>query len=435
MGCAAFFCPQADPEYNVTNPSSPRKQILAWGVYDLANTLFSAVFLTFAFPLYVTQHLGGTELHVGLVILSSTVLSGIAVPFVGALSDKLGRRMPFIIGFTCATCIAAATVTVTPLYGVLALAVLALFSYATSLAVYDALLPKLAETDEQGAVSGFGVALGYIGTPFALLATLIVLHHFGPESATALRAAFLIAAGGFFTVALYPFFVIRESTTPTGRTFTEEVRAALTSIRGSLRHLARIKGFLPFLGAAFLIMNATMTVIVFLGTFQKEVLALNTQTILLVQTGLALPAALGAWGFGKLADRLGAKRVIQLTATVWIFAFALMIVTQVWATYENEANLGPGAPVFNLFLIVAGVGGVGLGGFTAAVRPMLIQFADPEKMGEYFGFLALVNKASVALGPPVFGAVASGIGYAPAIGILVGFLVVALVLLRFVPDV
>lgn len=409
-------------------------EIWAWATYDLANTIFSAVFLTFAFPLYVTQHLGGSTLHVGLVMLASTVLSGVAVPFVGALSDKLGRRMPFIIVFTCITCGASLLIVVSPLYAVLALAVLALFSYATSLAVYDALLPKIARREEQGRISGFGVALGYLGTPVALAATWLVLRWQGAETAAGMRLAFLVAGGGFFLIALYPFFAIREAKTPTGRTLRQEIAASLQSLRESLKQIVSIPGFLPFLAAAFLIMNATMTVIVFLGTFQKDVLGLSIMIILAVQAGLAIPAALGAWGFGHLTDRLGAKRVIQITALLWIVAFVLMIATQVWAERQPGADLGPGSGVFLLFLAVAVVGGIGLGGFTAAVRPMLIRFADPDKMGEYFGFLALVNKASVALGPPVFGAVAAGTGYAPAIGILVGFLVAALVLLRFVPE-
>jgi UMF1 family MFS transporter len=367
-------------------------------------------------------------------MLCSTVMSGIAVPFVGALSDKLGRRIPFIILFTSITCGAALLIPFSPLYAVLALAILSLFSYATSLAVYDALLPKIAGKDDQGSVSGFGVALGYMGTPVVLGVTLLVLRQMGYESATGMQTAFFIAAGGFFIVALYPFFIIHEAKTPKGRTFAQEVQASLQSLRESLHQIVRTKGFLQFLGAAFLIMNATMTVIVFLGTFQKEVLGLGTEVILMVQAGLAVPAVIGAWVFGKLSDRIGARRVIQITAGLWIVAFVLMITTQVWANQYQGADLGPGSGVFSLFLCVAAVGGVGLGGFTAAVRPMLIKFADPDKMGEYFGFLAMVNKASVALGPPVFGAVASGIGYAPAIGILVGFLILALVLLRFVPD-
>lgn len=55
-------------------------------------------------------------------------------------------------------------------------------------------------------------------------------------------------------------------------------------------------------------------------------------------------------------------------------------------------------------------------------------------MGEYFGFLALFNKASGALGPAVFGWSATHYGYSVSIYILIGFFVAGLICLAFAPD-
>lgn len=77
-----------------------KKDIFAWSIYDFANTAFSALFVTFFFPFYVKEFLGGNEFHVGLVFGASMLLAGILVPIIGAISDQMNRRMPFIIIFT-----------------------------------------------------------------------------------------------------------------------------------------------------------------------------------------------------------------------------------------------------------------------------------------------------------------------------------------------
>ena len=57
-----------------------KKVVFAWGMYDLANTIFSALFVTFFFPFYVKEFLGGTEFQIGLVFGLSMLAVGINVP-------------------------------------------------------------------------------------------------------------------------------------------------------------------------------------------------------------------------------------------------------------------------------------------------------------------------------------------------------------------
>ena len=75
-------------------------QIFAWSLYDLANTAFSALFITFFFPMLIKVYLGGNEFQIGLTMGISMLLAGIFVPIIGAISDATNKRMPFIITFT-----------------------------------------------------------------------------------------------------------------------------------------------------------------------------------------------------------------------------------------------------------------------------------------------------------------------------------------------
>ena len=87
-----------NPKLN--NTSMRKKEVFAWSVYDLANTAFSALFVTFFFPLYIKQYLGGNEFQIGLVFGLSMLFVAVTVPFIGALTDIRKRRMSYITGFT-----------------------------------------------------------------------------------------------------------------------------------------------------------------------------------------------------------------------------------------------------------------------------------------------------------------------------------------------
>ena len=72
------------------------KQVLAWALFDLANTFFAVAMLSFYFPLWVVEDRGGTELHFSMALGVSMVCVALIMPFCGALSDALGERMCFL---------------------------------------------------------------------------------------------------------------------------------------------------------------------------------------------------------------------------------------------------------------------------------------------------------------------------------------------------
>ena len=144
------------------------KKAIAWGMYDLANTIYSALFVTFFFPFYVKNYLGGTEFMVGLVFSSSMLLVGLFVPALGAVSDIVRRRMPFIVMFTVVNCAAVALVPSSGLAGALIFALIANFAYHAALNVYNAMLPDVCEGEGIGRISGIGVGMGYMGTFISL---------------------------------------------------------------------------------------------------------------------------------------------------------------------------------------------------------------------------------------------------------------------------
>lgn len=398
--------------------SGSRNQIFAWSVYDLANTVFSALFITLFFPGFLKNHLGGSERDWGLILGVSTILSILLVPVVGALSDRVGRRMPFLIGFTLFCCAATAGVAFADFRTAFVLAIAANFFYSTAIAVYDALLPKLASEGERGRVSGLGTAVGYLGTPVSIgvVFLLMKLGVIDLDTERGIRATFLVTALLFLLFALYPFAVIREPKVPSGRSFGEELAGALGSIGRTLRILHRIKGFPPFLLGVFLFGNAIYAVIGFLYLYSQERFGLSERQFLGIYMLMALVAAGGSFLSGWLTDRSGARTVLLLEGGLWIAVLVLLMVVTTLPT----------------FVFAGCLGGVALGAHWTATRPMLVQFADPDSMGEYFGFLALVNKASGSVGPLVFGFMTHRYGYTAGLTSLIAFFCVGMVCLLLV---
>src|SRR3989338_8752249 len=131
-----------------------RLQLWSWCTYDLANTAFSALFVSFFFPLYIKEYLGGNEFHIGLVFGVSMLLVAVCVPIIGAMSDRMNKRMPFIVFFTFFCCLFTWLIMYMSLFWALIFGLLANLFYHASLGVYNALLPEVASPKERGKISG-----------------------------------------------------------------------------------------------------------------------------------------------------------------------------------------------------------------------------------------------------------------------------------------
>ena len=141
-------------------------EALAWALYDFANTIFSFAIVSFAMSLWAIRFLGEADGTFWFTAaLSISVLINAAVsPILGAMSDRVGRRKPFLAVFTVACIVGTAVIGLVDIrLGLVAFAV-ANFAYQAALIYYDAMLPDVAKPIARGRLSGIGVALGYCGT-------------------------------------------------------------------------------------------------------------------------------------------------------------------------------------------------------------------------------------------------------------------------------
>lgn len=391
-------------------------ELWAWAVYDLANTIFSAIFLSLSFPVFIESFAGGDEQLVGVVNSIACLASAIIVPFLGSISDRTGRRLPILIVFTLMCCI------LTPLGsyrlqlpGAALLGGLAIFAYYTGLALYDAILPDLAESDGQGKASGLGIGVGYGGTIIALLAAAPIQKHFGSGTLLSLQVMNWMVGVLFMLFAL-PLFILHKEKGALVRVpwidiASESVGRVMQGARSANKHLWF------FLASSFFTVNAVMAVIMFFGLYAIKVLEIPTETFVKIYAVLAVSAMVWSIVGGYAVDRVGARPVLFFASYFWIAIIIFMMGIQ---------SVGG-------FVIAGIAGGAALGLVWTASRPLLIGLGDPERMGETFGFLGIANRASAVVGPLVFGIMASHYGYDSALASLIAFFVVGIIFLFFVP--
>jgi UMF1 family MFS transporter len=394
-----------------------KKEVFAWSIYDMANTAFSALFVTFFYPLYIKHFLGGTEFQIGLVFGLSMLAVALFVPFIGALSDRLGKRIPFIMFFTVICCLFTFAVIYVNLTFALFFGFIANFFYHAALTTYNALLPRIAKKREFGWVSGIGVATGYAGTLLSLIMAIIILNHFGWESTKGIKAMFPATALFFFGFSLIIYFLIKEKNNNKSL-LVNDIQRSFKEVFNTLKHIKKYKGLLYFIGAMFMYVNAINAVIVFLYLYGRSEIGLSVKSFMLFYIIFSLAATLGSFIFGKITDKFGAKRTLGLAGVMWL-------ITAVILFYVSSLTS---------FFIAGIIGGIALGTVWTAMRPLTIQLSPKKSIGQFFGFMELTGKFSGVLGPIIFGFLASTFNYQAAIASLFVFFILGLVLLWFVPG-
>jgi UMF1 family MFS transporter len=392
------------------------RAVVAWALYDFANSAFAAVILATIYAAYYAQRVVGNErgeggLWWGWVVSVSMAVVAVSSPFLGGLADRAGVRRPLFVGFTMLSVTATALMaTVEPgmvLWGFL-LGVVGNVGFEGALVYYNAYLPELAPRAYQGRVSAWGFAVGYAGSIVALLVALPFVK------AEALDGAFLTTAGLFLVFSLPALLLLprapaaRMSALRAAREGGAEVVATVKKILG-LRDLRR------FLGAYFVYEDGVNTVVAFSAIFAAQTLGFPMDRLIVLYIVVQVSALLGALVWSWPTDRLGPKRVVLVTLCQWT---AVVV-----AAYFVETQ--------GQFYALAVVAGTGLGAVQAASRTFLTTLIPKGMEAELFGFYTLCGKSAAIMGPLVFGGISHAAGGNQRIGILAvgGFFLVGLVLL------
>lgn len=395
-------------------PSWINKKTLAWSLYDFADTAFSALFITLFFPILIKVHLGGNEFQIGLALGISVILTALLVPFVGAISDAIGRRMPILIWAALATAAITVAVGYSGLVWALILGFLAQITHLISKDVYDAKMIDLVPQSLYGAVSGLGVGVGYLGAVAGLAVGYILLSYFGWESVAGIQAVFWEAAAFYIIFSLPLFFLVPDKVTRAKMRLGEAIKRAVAEVKNTVLDLPLFPVFARFLAASFFYNNGMNAAIIFLALYAREAVGLGVQSFFPVFALMALSAAIGSFFSGRMADKFGPPTLIRPILIIWIGIILWLIFAASYTT----------------FLAAGVLGGTALGAIWTLNRHMIASIGPEEKIAEFFGFEGLTEKFSGALGPIIFGYFAAYYGYTPALISVIIFFILGIILLR-----
>ena len=368
--------------------SGQARVAIAWSLYDFANTIFSfavvssAIGLWLASPERFGERDGNFILSVAIVV--SVGLNALVSPILGALSDRGGRRLPYLLFFTLLCIVPTAFIGWSGAALGVVLFVIANFAYQAALIYYDATLKSVSRPETRGRLSGIGVGIGYMGTIFAGLFMLAL--------GVVVEDRFFVAAVLFAIFAIPIFLVVRESG-PIGRVGMSDVFGSLAQCVTTVRHAREVPGLLRFLIGRFFYSDAVNTIIVVMSVVTVYAKGLSDQMALLVLLGLTVVAIFASFGWGRLVDRLGPRRTLMIVLTSWSIGLVL-----------GAISLSVDGPIgLALFLVAGAILGSGLGGVQVADRVLMVRLSPPERIGEFFGLYGLVGKGSQVIGQLLYG--------------------------------
>lgn len=411
-------------------PSGRAGVPVAWALYDFANTIYSYAIVSYAMGLWVTSDLrlgkADGQFWFGVANAVSVGINALVSPVLGAVSDRGGRRLPYLLFFTAQCVVTTAAIGLIaggvgsgPAFLGLVLFTIANFSYQAALIYYDATLPVVSKPESRGRVSGMGVAIGYLGTIAIAVLILVVDSGSGPLT-------FLMAAILFALVAAPIFLVVKE---PAGTGYRFRVRDAVGSwgqLRTTIADARQVPGLLRFLVGRFFYTDPVNTVIVVMSTFAVNAIGYTEREANLVLLGLTIAAVVASFGWGNLVERIGPKRTLMWVLGSWCVGLVI----------------GGAVLSKTTFLIAGLLLGSGLGGVWTSDRVFMLRLSPPDKIGEFFGLYGLAGKFSAVTGPILYGTTVATLlnagwgtaAYQVGIFTFLILMVIGVLILRGVPD-
>jgi UMF1 family MFS transporter len=383
------------------NFASPhKKSVYGWVIYDFANTIFSMNIVTMYFAQWVVVDNQVEDIFYSISYSASMLLVALSMPALGAVSDARGKRMPYLFILT-AGCILATlllgiisgmvTDVATKVLLALILFALANYCFEGGLVFYNALLPQVSRPANIGRVSGWGVALGYVGAVVGLLLIIPFVdgHLFGlklPFGQGGRQGAFIPTAIFFLLFSIPTFLWIKERVPQPEQLI--KLKEAFKRVWEGIVNTKKFPGVLNFLLAYYFFSDAIATVIIFMAVYAQVVMGFPDSVkiwFFIIATSFAV---LGSFVCGYVTDLIGPKKALIFVVLGWIFSLLVIMFT------ANKT----------VFWIMGPLIGICLGSTWTASRPLLTSLVPRQNLGQFFGLYSLSGKVAAILGPILWGA-------------------------------
>ncbi|MBT2645634.1 MFS transporter [Bacillus sp. ISL-34] len=375
--------------------------ILSWAFYDFANTIFSSNINTIFFPFFLQEQIGENavldQIASTFISYANAIASLFLVlfsPLFGVMIDRTGKMKKYIIIFTLISVVCTFLMGVfggVPFDGkllgipislaiVILLFVIAKFFYHSSLVFYDTMMSDLGTKQQLPLISGFGVAVGYLGT-------LVGLSIYPFISKGSSHEAFIPTAILFLVFSLPLFFFLKEA--PKQQKAKQPFLSGYKEIKSTFKEMQSYRSVFTFMIAYFFLNDAIATTIGMMAIYAKTVVGFSSSGFILLYLVSTVSSIAGSFLFGYITQSKGPRLAVTYVGVLLLVALFIAVFAQtaLW------------------FWVAGSMFGISLGSMWVTSRTYIIELTPDEKRGQFFGLFAFSGKVSSIIGPLLYGTI------------------------------
>ncbi|MCU7556934.1 MFS transporter [Macrococcus capreoli] len=384
--------------------------IFSWALYDFSNTIFSANIVTLFFPQFVTEQFGTNpvteQVSSTWIAYSASVAALLLIvlsPIYGVYIDRTQKKKKWVIIFTLVVFLCTFLMGYIyhadmkqQLWGIpvsflliIILFTIAKFMYNSSLVFYDAMMSSLAPKEDHSVLSGFGVALGYLGTLFGVL-TVMALVGTKDAGNTFIPTAILFL---IFSIPIFIFGSDGQKNKNQMKQHQQNYQSSLTSgykeVLDTFKMARNEPAIYVFLIVYFFLNDALATAISMMQPYATTVVGFTSTEFIKIFMIATVFSVIGAFIFGYIAKHIGSLKALHYVALVLMVALIIASIPLPKAA----------------FYICAILFGIAMGSIWVISRTLIIELSPAEHEGQFFGLFSMSGKLSAVFGPFIYGTI------------------------------
>ncbi|MDM0112559.1 MFS transporter [Variovorax sp. J22R133] len=394
-------------------PGVRKREVFGWAMYDFANSGYTTVIITAVFAAYFVGGIAGgapwATFAWTLALSISYAIVMLTMPAIGAWADLHAAKKRVLILVTAGCVAGTAALALTPRFSgmegvVIAMLLIVLsntfYSYGESLT--GAFLPELATAEGMGKVSGWGWGFGYIGGMLALglsLAYVLWAQSQGRPASHFVPVTMLITATLYGAAACVTFVLLPERAQPQ---LSPQRQSAWRQLLNTFRQARAYRDFMWLLACTVCYQGGVAVAITLAAVYAEQVIGFAQHETMVLIFVLNIAAALGAFSFGYVQDRVGHLRSLAVTLVAWI------VVCVVAGSVTTKGG----------FWVAATIAGLAMGSSQSAGRAMAGILAPPKQLAEFFGLWSFSTRLASIVGPLSYGVITWATGGNQRVAIL-----------------
>ncbi len=376
-----------------------KRELWSWSMYDFANSGYTTVVITAIFNAYFVGVIAGGASWATLLWTTVFAISYLIVmflgPVLGRVADRHASKKRFLLISTIG-CVLT-TLLLAPvaargndwLWIACVVFIASNVFYALGENFTASFLPELSTSKDIAKVSAWGWSLGYVG---GLITLGVCLWWVTSQQAAGAKAQEFIPMTLVITAVIYAlasvptFLFLRERATPKLHIERESSWQTFSRSIAQLQSFPDLKRFFVA-GVAY---QAGLAVVISLASvYAEQALGFKMADTIKLLLVVNVSAAVGAFVFGYVQDRIGHKPTLVVTLVMWI---ATVIVAYVWHTQTG-------------FWFAANLAGLCLGASQSGGRALVGVMSPKAQLAEFYGLWGVVVRLAGIVGPMLYGIV------------------------------